>query len=132
VRLPDGRFADHDIRAGRLTIYAFRNNFERARADEVYRRRGSFILKTPIVFTGSRDLVVTVPASERGRLRLDYGWKRMASRVRFEACARPGRATGYPGGLHYSGRWGRCVPLDVDGVGRILLPLGRRCRAQPL
>ena len=126
---PGGRPApdpSRDLRAGRMTVDAFRGNFESAREGDVYTVRGAKQLKFPLVFTGAGDLTLSVP---RGvPLRLDFVHGRGPARsVRFEACPRPGGSTGYPGAVLWRGPWPACVPLEVSGVGRVLLPLGKRC-----
>ena len=121
-----GRASERDLRAGRMTVYAFRGNFESARPHEVPTLRGAKLLKFPLVFPGSGDLTLSVP---RGTpLRLDFVEGRAPGhRVRFEACPADGGATGYPGAVLWRGPWPACATLDVSGAGRIQLPLGRSC-----
>jgi hypothetical protein len=83
-------------------------------------------------------VTLSVPSSHAGRLSIavasddeEVGEGGMAAR--YEACARPGRATGYAGALLYSGPWKRCVSLTLRveaerRARKLKLPLGRRCR----
>jgi hypothetical protein len=115
-----------DLLAARVTVRAFRANFESARADEVLTVRGAKVLKFPLVFTGRGDLTISVPRGVPLRLDFVHG-KRPARSVRFEACPPRGGATGYPGAVLWRGPWPACAPLDVSGAGRVLLALGKRC-----
>ena len=115
-----------DLRAGHATVVAFRENFESAPVDSVYTVRGGKRLKFPLVFTGSRDLTLSVPRGVPLRLDFIHG-RRPARSVRFEACPPRGGSTGYPGEVAWRGAWPACAPLRVSGVGRVMLPLGRRC-----
>jgi hypothetical protein len=83
-------------------------------------------MKVALAFSGRRDVVLSVPRSERRRIALHYGDTdgRFAT-IRFEACTNM-RHTIAPGALIYGGRWRRCVPLRLNGR-RVLMPLGRRC-----
>jgi hypothetical protein len=84
------------------------------------------MLKAPVVFTGKRDLTLSVPAELQDSLSLHFVGGRPATKVRFEACD-DGEATGAPGEFLWTGPWPACVPLEVSGEGRVTLQLGRRC-----
>jgi hypothetical protein len=111
-----------DAVLGPVIIGAFRDSFERARADEVFSPRpGLFVLKAPVVFEGEGEVTIGVPPELRGVLGLDYDpaggdvdtVAEADSSVFFRACPEPQGATGYPGALLYSGRWPACVRLTA-------------------
>ena len=120
--------------AGPVTVISFAELFEASRARRVYRPGGAFVLKFAVVVSGGRDVTLSVPPSVVGRLSIarasgDEEVFEGAAAVRYEACPKRGRATGYPGALLYSGPWKRCVPLTVAVEGRaraltMRLPLG--------
>ena len=124
------RFRPHsprdEVLPGGAELDAFRGNFANAKAENVYSPRpGLEALKAPLAFRGRRDVTIAVPRSHRAVLGLDFAPERRGvdtvaeahSSVRFRACPR-GEATGYPGGLLYSGPWPACVPLYVSVGGR--------------
>lgn len=133
-----------EVLPGGVKIDGFRGSFARAEAGEVYSpRAGLEVLKAPIVFRGRRDVTIAIPRSHQAVLGLDYAPERRGvdtiadahSSVRFRAC--PGRrgASGFAGGLLYTGPWPACVPLYASVGGRRpqrhLLSLGAgRCQAR--
>lgn len=131
-----------EVLPGGAELDAFRGNFSKEKAENVYSPRpGLEVLKAPVAFRGSRDVTIAVPRSHQAVLGLDYapesrGVDTVAeaySSVRFRACPRAD-ATGYPGGLLYTGPWPACVPIHVSVGGRRpvrhLLSLGAgSCRA---
>lgn len=72
------------------------------------------------IHTGSQPVVVSVPAGWRKRAAITWGSSVPFSRVRFQACHRPGGLTGqwngYAGGF-YLNVHAECVPIQVT-VGR--------------
>jgi hypothetical protein len=94
------------------------------------RRGGWWWLKTLVIVRGGRAVTLTVPRSERGRLRLRY--LSDARMVTFRPCRRPvGQWSYYPGGFVYSQRG--CYALDIRIEPRrtvrryIPLGVGARC-----
>jgi hypothetical protein len=124
---PPFRSTARDLVVGPLRVVAFLGEFAQAKERDVYAPgpHGEKVLKAAVNIVGGRDVTITVPRSERRRLALDYGpggsndaVAEGRPAIRFEACPRGDRTTGYAGGWIYSGPWKRCVPLDFRVQGR--------------
>ena len=134
----------HDeVLPGGAVIDGFRASFAKASAENVYSPRpGLEVIKAPVILRGDRDVTIAVPPSHQAVLGLDYAPERRGvdtvaeahSSVRFRACRGGRGATGYAGGLLYTGPWPACVPVHVSVGGgrpvRHLLSLGAgRCQS---
>lgn len=127
-----------DLVIGPLRVVAFRRLFANARAADVYTRRDgrTKVLKAAVNIVGDRDVTIVVPRRLRGLLSLDYGLAGTRPAVRFQACPRGRRTTGYAGAWLYKGPWPACVALRsriegrADAVRR-RVPLGAGRCAQP-